>query len=106
VCVFQFLRLQGKNQRGKEEIHFIDVNADDFISTADYQKALSEETEYRSSHKKKDGPTSQQKRKHHITYLAHQVLFSQYIYIDLMYYLWCRKFTVALLITYIIIQER
>jgi hypothetical protein len=55
--------------------------ADDFISTADYQKALSEETEYRSSHKKKDGPTSQQKRKHHITYLAHQVLFSQYIYI-------------------------
>jgi proline-rich protein PRCC len=63
-------------QRGKEEIHFIDVNADDFISTADYQKALSEETEYRSSHKKKDGPTSQQKRKHHITYLAHQVLFT------------------------------
>lgn len=76
MCVFQFLRLQGKNQRGKEEIHFIDVNADDFISTADYQKALSEETEYRSSHKKKDGPTSQQKRKHHITYLAHQVLFT------------------------------
>lgn len=68
----EFLKLQGKNERGKEEIHFIDVNADDFISTADYQKALSEETEYRSSHKKKDGPTSQQKRKHHITYLAHQ----------------------------------
>jgi hypothetical protein len=37
---------------------------------------LSEEAEYRSSHKKKDGPTSQQKRKHHITYLAHQVLFT------------------------------
>ncbi|CAC5426712.1 PRCC [Mytilus coruscus] len=68
----EFLRLQGKHQRGKEPIQFVDVNADDFISTAEYQKALSEETEYRPSHKKKDGPSSQQKRKHQITYLAHQ----------------------------------
>jgi hypothetical protein len=45
-----------------------------FFRTPVNGKALSEETEYRSSHKKKDGPTSQQKRKHHITYLAHQVL--------------------------------
>ena len=53
----------------------MDVNADDFTSTTEYQKALSEETEYRSSHKKNDGPTSQQKRKHQITYLAHQVKY-------------------------------
>ncbi|CAA3032949.1 Hypothetical predicted protein, partial [Olea europaea subsp. europaea] len=35
-------------------------------------KALSQETAYRPSHKKGDGPTSQQKRKHQITYLAFQ----------------------------------
>ncbi|CAG2249242.1 PRCC [Mytilus edulis] len=68
----EFLRLQGKHSRGKEPIQFVDVNADDFISTAAYQIALTEETEYRPSHKKGDGPSSQQKRKHHITYLAHQ----------------------------------
>ncbi|OWF46948.1 proline-rich protein PRCC-like [Mizuhopecten yessoensis] len=69
----EFLRMQGKKQRGKEEINIVDVNADDFISAVDIQKAMSEETkgEY-AAHRKKDGPTSQQKRKHHITYLAHQ----------------------------------
>ncbi|XP_063433572.1 proline-rich protein PRCC-like [Mytilus trossulus] len=68
----EFLRLQGKHSRGKEPIQFVDVNADDFISTAAYQIALTEETEYRPSHKKGEGPSSQQKKKHHITYLAHQ----------------------------------
>ena len=39
-------------------------------------KQLTEESQYTSaqSHKKKDGPTSQQKRKHQITYLAFQVI--------------------------------
>ncbi|XP_033750507.1 proline-rich protein PRCC-like [Pecten maximus] len=68
----EFLKMQGKKQRGKEEINIVDVNADDFISTVDVQKAMSEETKEYASHRKKDGPTSQQKRKHQITYLAHQ----------------------------------
>lgn len=68
----EFLRLQGKNLHGKEVIQFIDINADDYVSTTAYQKSFSEESSYTSSHKKKDGPTSQQKRKHQITYLAHQ----------------------------------
>ncbi|XP_060073608.1 proline-rich protein PRCC-like [Ylistrum balloti] len=68
----EFLRMQGKKQRGKEEINIVDVKADDFISTVDVQKAMSEETKEYASHRKKDGPTSQQKRKHQITYLAHQ----------------------------------
>lgn len=68
----EFLKMQGKKQRGKEEINIVDVNADDFISTVDIQKTMSEETKEYAAHRKKDGPTSQQKRKHQITYLAHQ----------------------------------
>lgn len=66
-----FLRLQGKKQRGREEINIVDVKADDFIGEVDLMKNISAETEYVSK-KKEDGPTSQQKRKHQITYLAHQ----------------------------------
>lgn len=70
---FQFLRMQGKKHRGKESINIVDVNADDFISTVDVHKSMTEEQPERTSHKKGDGPSSQQKRKHQITYLAHQV---------------------------------
>jgi proline-rich protein PRCC len=65
--------MQGKKHRGKESINIVDVNADDFISTVDVHKSMTEEQPARMSHKKGDGPTSQQKRKHQITYLAHQV---------------------------------
>ena len=69
---FQFLKLQGKPKRGKEEINIMDVNTADFISTVEVTKSLSEEQEHRS-HKKKDMPSSQQRRKHQIGYLAFQV---------------------------------
>lgn len=68
----EFLRMQGKKHRGKESINIVDVNADDFISTVDVHKSMTEEQPDRMSHKKGDGPSSQQKRKHQITYLAHQ----------------------------------
>ena len=58
------------------------MNADDFTNPADIQKHLSEEQTHQS-HKKKDGPTSTQKRKHQITYLAHQVRFEQEVLLAL-----------------------
>lgn len=67
----EFLKLQGKPKRGKEEINFLDVNTDDFINTAEVTKGLSMEQEHRS-HKKKDMPSSQQRRKHQIGFLAFQ----------------------------------
>jgi len=72
---FQFLKMQGKKHRGKEDINIVDVKADDFISSVELTKGMTEEKELRS-HRKKDGPTSQQKRKHQITYLAFQVISS------------------------------
>ncbi|KAL5003955.1 hypothetical protein ScPMuIL_017411 [Solemya velum] len=52
MYVFQFLRLQGRQKRGREEINFVDVNADDFISTVDVQKNMSvEQKDF--SHRKK-----------------------------------------------------
>ncbi|XP_052696503.1 proline-rich protein PRCC-like [Crassostrea angulata] len=68
----EFLRMQGKKHRGKESINIVDVNADDFICTVDVHKSMTEEQPERMTHKKGDGPSSQQKRKHQITYLAHQ----------------------------------
>lgn len=69
----EFLKMQGKKHRGKEEINIVDVNADDFTAPEDLAKYLSEEQSYQS-HNKKDGnqPTAQQKRKHQIHYLAFQ----------------------------------
>ncbi|KAK3585289.1 hypothetical protein CHS0354_040236 [Potamilus streckersoni] len=68
----EFLKLQGKKTRGKEEINIVDVNADDFVaSTEELTKSLTEETDHRSQ-KNKDLPSSQQRRKHQITYLAFQ----------------------------------
>lgn len=71
----QFLRLQGKKQRGKEEINIVDVCEDDFrASQLELTKTLSQEVDPRSfSHRKKgEGPSTQEKRKHQITYLAFQ----------------------------------
>ena len=69
----QFLRLQGRKQRGKEEINLIDVNADDFTDPSEIAKHLSEEQTYQSHRKKDNQPSGQQKRKHQIHYLAFQV---------------------------------
>ena len=72
--LFQFLKMQGKKARGKEEINIIDVHADDQRSEVDLMKHMTEEKDTRSFGKKgKDMPSSQQRRKHQITYLAHQV---------------------------------
>ncbi|XP_078313521.1 proline-rich protein PRCC-like [Crassostrea virginica] len=68
----EFLKMQGKKHRGKESINIVDVSADDFISTVDVHKSMTEEQPVRMAHKKGEGPSSQQKRKHQITYLAHQ----------------------------------
>ncbi len=66
--------MQGKNKRGREEINIIDVHGDDQISQVDLMKHMTEEKEMRSfSKKRKDLPSSQQRRKHQITYLAHEV---------------------------------
>ncbi|XP_071482457.1 proline-rich protein PRCC-like [Diadema antillarum] len=72
----EFAKMVGKSNRGREAIQIIDINADDQIGpTSGLQqmvKSMTEETEYRGKLKKEQLPTSQQKRKHQITYLARQ----------------------------------
>ncbi|XP_050402520.2 proline-rich protein PRCC [Patella vulgata] len=69
----QFLRLQGKKERGKEEINIIDANMDDMINNdIEITRSLTEESEYKAHRKKDNMPSSKQKRKHQITYLAFQ----------------------------------
>lgn len=71
-----FMRLQGKRNRGKEEITFLEIKGDDQLSGTQQwlTKSMSEEKQNRQSHSKKRGgqPTGQQRRKHQITYLIHQ----------------------------------
>ncbi|KAL4629538.1 proline-rich protein PRCC [Arapaima gigas] len=71
-----FRRLQGKRNRGKEEVKFLDIKGDDQLSGSQQwlTKNMSEEKEQRKSFSKKKGeqPTGQQRRKHQITYLIHQ----------------------------------
>ncbi|XP_072531791.1 proline-rich protein PRCC [Salminus brasiliensis] len=71
-----FRRLQGKQNRGKEEIKFLEIKGDDQLSGSQQwlTKNMSTETEPRKSFSKKKGdqPTGQQRRKHQITYLIHQ----------------------------------
>uniref|UniRef100_A0A8C0FV37 Proline rich mitotic checkpoint control factor n=1 Tax=Bubo bubo TaxID=30461 RepID=A0A8C0FV37_BUBBB len=70
-----FKRLQGKRNRGREEINFVDIKGDDQLSGAQQwlTKSLTEEKTMKSFSKKKgDQPTGQQRRKHQITYLIHQ----------------------------------
>lgn len=70
----QFLKIQGRKHRGKEEISIIDVTADSQVDRMELMKTLSEETQTTShSSKKKGMPGSQARRKHQITYLAFQV---------------------------------
>ncbi|XP_008330142.1 proline-rich protein PRCC [Cynoglossus semilaevis] len=71
-----FMRLQGKRNRGKEEVKFLEIKGDDQLSGNQQwmTKNLSEEKQTRQSFSKKRGgqPTGQQRRKHQITYLIHQ----------------------------------
>ncbi|KAG8251764.1 proline-rich protein PRCC isoform X2 [Homalodisca vitripennis] len=57
-----------------QDVSVIDVSGDAIMpdSREWLTKQLTEETNHRPSHKRKDGPTTQQKRKHQITYLAFQ----------------------------------
>lgn len=69
----RFLRLQGKKQRGKEEIQIIDISADQQLPNENLLiKNLTDESLYYSSRKKGKMPTALQRRKHQITYLAFQ----------------------------------
>ncbi|XP_062820859.1 proline-rich protein PRCC isoform X2 [Anolis carolinensis] len=71
----EFKRLQGKRNRGREEINFVEIKGDDQLSGAQQwlTKSLTEEQNMKSFSKKKgEQPTGQQRRKHQITYLIHQ----------------------------------
>ncbi|NP_001107967.1 proline-rich protein PRCC [Xenopus tropicalis] len=70
-----FKRLQGKRNRGREEINFVDIKGDDQLSGNQQwlTKSLTEEKTMKSFSKRKgEQPTGQQRRKHQITYLIHQ----------------------------------
>ncbi|XP_062302223.1 proline-rich protein PRCC [Osmerus eperlanus] len=71
-----FRRLQGKRNRGKEEVKFLEIKGDDQLSGNQQwmAKSITEEKQERKSFSKKKGdqPTGQQRRKHQITYLIHQ----------------------------------
>lgn len=71
-----FRRLQGKQNRGKEEIKFLEIKGDDQLSGHQQwlMKNMTTEMEPRKSFSKKKGdqPSGQQRRKHQITYLIHQ----------------------------------
>ncbi|CAD7674726.1 unnamed protein product [Nyctereutes procyonoides] len=70
-----FKRLQGKRNRGREEVNFVEIKGDDQLSGAQQwmTKSLTEEKTMKSFSKKKgEQPTGQQRRKHQITYLIHQ----------------------------------
>jgi len=76
-CV-QFQRAFGK--RGpKGEVRVINVHLDDVLSDIDVTKNLPNDAEPMMSHSKKhnkDMPSSQQKRKHQISFLAFKVCLS------------------------------
>lgn len=71
-----------RGKRKREEIQIVDVNQQEVLNDARewLLKGLMDDTTKRQSVSKKRGnePTNQQKRKHQITYLAHQVSLKQY----------------------------
>lgn len=83
---FQIRQLCGtRGKRKREEIQIVDVNQQDVLADARewLMKGLMDDTTKRvsSSKKKGDEPTSQQRRKHQITYLAHQVSIKYLIFV-------------------------
>lgn len=69
-------KLCGRKRKGQfiNEIEVIDIHEDKILAETkkNLVKQLTEEVNYRPSHKKFHGPSSLQKRKHQITYLAYQ----------------------------------
>lgn len=65
-----------RGRRKKEDIQILHINQEEVLAEAQeiYRKGLLEDTSKRVSLKRKGGnePTNQQRRKHQITYLAHQ----------------------------------
>ena len=74
----QFLRISGKRKRGQEDIQIIDANVDDYVDPNDLMKGISEESSYQPHRKKDNMPSTQQRRKKQITYLAFQVCQPHY----------------------------
>jgi len=75
VSVVQFQKAFGKRGR-KGDIKVINVQLDEVLSGVDVTKNLPNDAEPMMSHSKKrnkDMPSSQQKRKHQISYLAFKV---------------------------------
>ncbi|XP_038072887.1 proline-rich protein PRCC-like isoform X2 [Patiria miniata] len=72
----EFQRLMGKRNVGRESINITDIAADEVIGPTNHldwlKKNLTEEKEYRAKLRKEQLPSGQQRRKHQITYLAHQ----------------------------------
>lgn len=68
-----------RGKRKREDIQIVDVNQTEVLADARewLLKGLMDDTSKRVSSSKKRGnePTSQQRRKHQITYLAHQVRY-------------------------------
>ncbi|XP_064608289.1 proline-rich protein PRCC-like [Liolophura sinensis] len=68
----EFLKLQGKKARGREQVNFIDIDTNEFTGTQDLMKTLTVEQEHTSHRKKDNQPSGRQRHKHQITYLAFQ----------------------------------
>ena len=73
--VLQFQRISGKRRRcpGPGEIQIIDACVDNHMDPRELMKGISEESAYQPHRKKENMPSSQQRRKKQITYLAFQV---------------------------------
>lgn len=75
-----------RGKRKREEIQIVDVNQAEVLADARemLMKGLMDDTTQRMSASKKKGnePTTQQRRKHQITYLAYQV--SHWIFFGLL----------------------
>ncbi|XP_065060322.1 proline-rich protein PRCC-like [Rhopilema esculentum] len=69
----QLRRLQGKRERRLQEADFIDIHGEEMkFDESTRLKNMTEESSYKSNLPKNDMPSSQQRKKHQITYLAFQ----------------------------------
>ena len=81
-------QLCGRKDRKAAASQILDVHGDNLVMNSQewLLQSLSEEKVQKSHKKKNDGPSTVEKRKHQITYLAHQVC----IYVVLVFH--CRFF--------------
>jgi hypothetical protein len=77
IVFFQLQRLCGRRaKRQQQDMQLIEVSGDAIMPDPSewLTKQMTQEQDTKThSHRKKDGPTTQQSRKHQITYLAFQV---------------------------------